>query len=173
VVCLVSGVAIFEVTDGVFGEAFIDSVEEGGDADSFVESVSGSDAFADGEESSGTGIDKQDSLIVVDGDNAFDHGVEYGGEECDGGGGVASGLFESENAILELIFELVECVSDITDFILAIGDIQEHIVAIVALYGGLQFPGHDLQRRDDSGGDDEEAESAESPGDQCGLEGDG
>jgi hypothetical protein len=170
---LISGISVFEGADVLFGEAFLDGVEECGDANSFVESVSGCDAIADGEQSACAGVKEENALIVVDGDDAFDHGIEYSGEQMDGGGGVASGLFESEDAILKLIFQLVECVCHVPHFVLSIGDIQEHVVAVIALNGRLEFAGHDLEWRDDTGGDNEQAECSQPPGDQSGLDGDG
>ncbi|MEY3458334.1 MAG: hypothetical protein RL215_1491 [Planctomycetota bacterium] len=165
--------AVFEGVHGAVAEGFFDGFEEGGNAYGFVESVSGLDSFADGEESSGAGVDEHEALLLVDGDDAFDHGVKYGGEEIDGCGGLATGVFEAEDAILELVFEFVERAGDISDFILTVGDIEEHIIAVIALYGGLKFSGHDLEWADDAGSDDEEADGSEEPGDAGGLCGDG
>ncbi len=123
--------------------------------------MTGLDGIADGEESSCAGIDKHHALLLIDGDDTFDHGIENGGEEINRGGGFFSGEFEAEDTILELVFELVECAGDVADFVVAIGDIEEHVIAVVTLYGALEFSGHDLERADDAGSDDEEAEGAE------------
>lgn len=64
-------------------EGFFDSFEKGGDADGFIKTVTRLDGIAYGKESSGAGVDEDHALLLVDGDDAFDHGVEDGGQQID------------------------------------------------------------------------------------------